>query len=266
VTGALAAFVMLSTLSCELFFPITERDDATGVAPIDGGDKTTDAPVDGGSEAIAADATAPNDVTRGLIAHWRFDEANGDVAIDSAPNANHGKLIAGDAGLPARVAGVRGGALAFDAHSHLEVPAHPSLKLPATFSVALWVDAPSNIQNAPRLFVYGASFDMKLNDRNIQIELGGQYAIASYQLPLDRWTHYAVVFENGRAAWYVDALPVTNVTDTFSGTVTAPDEGTTPLYIAVYSDRTSPFTGMLDDVRVYGVALTTAEIATLAKK
>lgn len=224
----------------------------------DAGSTTNDASADG------ADA-AGNDVRRGLLLHYRFDEASGSVVVDDAPSHNDGAFVPGTNGPPTRVDGVRGTALSFAGGSRVDTPYHPTLAPTAPFSVAMWVNAPMMAGAQPRLITFAASWDIKLNGRSIQLELGGQYATPAYSLANDRWTHYALVFEAGHAHWFVDGLSVANNIDVFDGTKSPPTaSGTTRL--ANSDPLDAPFSGMLDDVRVYKVALTPEEIATLARR
>lgn len=227
-------------------------------------------PAGGGSDAVAdaggdGDAATVDPVTRGLVIHCRFDEPNGSVVLDSSPNAHHGLFVSGNAGPPTRTSGKVGGALSFAGGSHVEVPRTSSLKVGSAFSVSLWVNAPASNGNQPRLVNLAYDFDVKLNGPNIQLSLGGQHAAADHDLVPNVWTHYAVVFQAGTAKWWVDGTSVANRFGNFDGTLT-PEPDTFPLRIGTFEPGASSFTGTLDDVRIYGVALTPEEIRLLAGK
>lgn len=108
-------------------------DDTTSGGHIDGSGDTSDGDGDGGTTDGATDSstggggsTGDGDTTSGgettgdadvdnpcavaPVAHWRLDELEGLVAVDSAPGANHGIHQGG----PTPVAGSIGNALQFD--------------------------------------------------------------------------------------------------------------------------------------------------------
>lgn len=75
-----------------------------------------------------------------LVGHWKLDEKEGDVAVDSSPSKNNGKI----ANNPARVAGKVGGAMAFDGkNQYVEIPNSPELEnvQEGSFTLAAWVKA-----------------------------------------------------------------------------------------------------------------------------
>jgi len=237
-----------------------------GPAPEDAsaGDGTANGD-DASTTDAGVDAAASDDVTRGLVLHYRFDEMSGSTVVDDAPAHNDGAFVVGTNGPPTRVAGVRGTALSFAGGARIETPYHPSLAATTPFSVSMWVNAPAAAGDQPRLIAFGSSWDIKLNNRSMQLELDNQYATPAYELPNDRWTPYALVFEAGRAHWFVDGLSVSNSADVFDGTKSARTT-TSPIRLANNEELNAPYTGTLDDVRVYGVALTQAEITTLARR
>jgi hypothetical protein len=267
---AFAAAVLSSALFCACSLGFGENfsggpeSSSGGADASNGGDTST-----GGTDASTggdADVDAPsNDITRGLFLHHRFDETSGDVVLDSTTKMNNGKLIAGDADLPLHVAGVRGGAISFASRSRIETPGHPSLVITSPFTVAMWVNAPAAAGLQARLLAYADAFDIKLNGRAMQLTLGDQYAAVNYSLPPDRWTHYAVVFANGLPQWFVDGY-ATDASSVFDGTRSPQMNAAYAIRLANSGELDAPFTGMLDDFRVYDVALTPEEIAILAKK
>jgi hypothetical protein len=164
------------------------------------------------------------------------------------------------------VTGVREGALAFASASRVEAAYHPTLLVASPFSVAMWVNAPAAAGSQARLLAYGDAFNIKLNGRGMQLSLENQYAAVDYQLPADRWTHYAVVFSNGVAQWYVDGYATASPGATFDGTQSPQMSSDYPIRLANSAELTNPYTGALDDLRVYSVALTPEEVGVLAKK
>lgn len=239
--------------------PLDASSDAPSTTTSDAATTT-----DGGAGADGADGAA-DVVTRGLLLYYRFDEPSGDVAKDSAANANDGHLVAGASGPPSHIAGKIGGALAFAGGSYVEVAKHPSMTLPASFSAAYWVKTSvPDLGAQPRMFTFEPAIDVKLNGRTMQISINGQYAGVGYSVQDERWTHYAMVFDAGRATWFVDGFKVDNAFGTFDGSKSATGSFG-PLHIGVFSTAgDDAYNGAIDELRIYGVALTAQEVATLA--
>src|SRR5829696_648965 len=82
--------------------------------------------------AAALMAGAPSAALGAALAgEWRFDELDGQVALDGGPHGLDGRLGAtaeGDANDPARIAGTSGRALRFDGASFVRVPGATELE------------------------------------------------------------------------------------------------------------------------------------------
>ena len=75
-----------------------------------------------------------------LVGHWKLDEKEGDVAVDSSPSKNNAKIL----NAPARTTGKFGGALAFDGkNQYVEIPNSKELEnlQEGSFSIMAWVKA-----------------------------------------------------------------------------------------------------------------------------
>lgn len=232
-------------------------------------------PSTGIHEIIPADQAMPS---RGLIAHWTFDETQGTTAIDSSGNRNDGALI----GDPRWVAGKTSGGLLFDGlAAHVRVPNSPSLNsIKNQMTVAAWVlkkDQPAEYcsiigrrtgpkfddlwtllyTNDPGHPYYFSIFSTKTEG---DVDLMGP----SSHDDLGVWTHLAGVFTGTELRLFRNG----KLAGSAPGKVAIPDE-TTPLVIGA-SDSGSygmaEFTNaIIDDVRLYDRALDDAEIAALAR-
>lgn len=214
--------------------------------------------LEGGAATDADAATTTTAVTRGLLGRWQFEEPDGDVVVDSTAAHNDGVLRAGANGKPVRAAGKHGAALSFGDGSYVEVT--NTMNVSSVFSVTFWANTPFSGNAQPRLFAHGdTGYSIKLNGARIQLSVGNNYALSSYTLPTNQWHHFAVVFD-GHARWYVDGAAVMNGSDTFTGSETATISG---MGFLIGTDLTNPYTGLIDDARLYSVALTPSEIATI---
>jgi len=177
------------------------------------------------------------------------------------PASRAGSARAAGGAPPTWTTGELGSALAFGNNAYVHVPDDPTFDLPAAFTITFWAKPIANPNdNQPR--VLSREVDVKFNGKNPQIGFAGKFCISTYEYVAQEWQHFAVVFEGG-AKWYVDgaATPVGSCTFTGAETVGAT---TSPLLFGALSPTENFYYGALDDVRMYGVALTAAEIATIA--
>lgn len=198
----------------------------------------------------------------GLVANWRLDSTSGTTAIDSDDLARNSSPITN----AAWVTGVKGNALGFaGGTTRVDVAADPSLTLADSFSVSLWVK-PGPAGAAQMLITHAPNTDgayhLALNANNaIEFKEGawwyGTYT-TSATLPANQWAHVVAVYRragtievyvNGAAQSWSNAGPP------------APAAGITRLGVDSTGGR--PFTGALDEVRIYNRALGAAEVNAL---
>jgi hypothetical protein len=228
----------------------TPTDDA---AVADVGPAGDDAAANDGGTTDAADPT-----TLGLLAYWTLDEGNGTKVAD-AVGSNDGTIGGG----AYWTQGKKGAGFATNGNGAVLVPWHPSLNVTTAFTLALWV----NLDTAPTdswMYAHGLQFDLKLNGRRPQLGFSVGHYKSLYDLPLNEWHHLAATFESGNAKIYVDGFEVPPDDDALE-----PDSGPTPNSYPVAVGCAVGFencaVGKIDDVRVYGRALSVAEIGLLAK-
>ena len=203
----------------------------------------------------------------GQIGHWALDEGSGTTARDSSGNNNHGQLIGG----PQWVNGILGGALQFDGvDDYVEVP-HDARLIPTTgkATVAVWINAErhtgpggSNWQGilakggAPRLYNLYTQVSGVLH---FSTGPSGAYIgpLSTGQVPLNEWVHAAVVVD-GRDYFYLNGEPA----GVGGEGATVPTGGTAPLTIG-QTGESNFFLGMIDDARLYDLALTPEQVKDL---
>ena len=143
------------------------------------------------------------------IAHWKLDEDQGDVAVDSA-GGHHGKIVGATA-----ATGIRGGARLFDRPrgDHIAIAYSKDFEL-STFTVSAWVKLtrpPTFSGILGTRFGGEHTFDMKVNDAKVHGDIGdGQKWIETQvnfyaddtgsngqggDLDLDRWYHIVYVID-----------------------------------------------------------------------
>lgn len=204
------------------------------------------------------------------VAYWNLDQGTGGVADDSWGNAD-GVLTNGPTW---ENAGAVSGALRFDgvddmvSAGALDVPDGPG------FSIALWVNADDFEVPDARLVSKatgtseqahywmlstidqtGIRFRLRTNGQTTTLQT------AAGQLQAGRWYHVAATYDGNDMRLYKDGQEVastakTGIVDTDPGVAVA--VGNQPS-----GAGSLPFDGMIDDVRLYRRALSSAEIAAL---
>ncbi len=199
----------------------------------------------------------------GPVAAWDFDEAAG-PAEDRSGNGITATLRGA-----ARIARGNGFALSFDGQDdYVDCGAPPALDLREALSLEAWI-YPETVPDAEPMIVgkhfesYG--FTMYKNGGLwFYISGGGNNLQAPVQLK--RWTHVVCTFDGTTMALYLDG----RLTASKQSKETAVKPGGNLLLGAIVGDpeaddpaahRTAHWRGQLDDVAIYGRALTATEVA-----
>jgi hypothetical protein len=200
-----------------------------------------------------------------LVGWWKLDEVPGSVVVvDWSGYGNHGALR----GTPQQVAGYDGGALKLNGSTdYVEVPDNAILG-PTTgkATVAVWINAERHTgpggSQWQGIFAKGGSPRMY----NLYTEASGVLhcsvgpagafvgSVSTSLVPLNEWVHVAVVVD-GKQLFYLNGEPAG---EGGSG-ATVPTGSTAPLTIGK-TDESNFFLGMIDDARLYNIALTQDQI------
>lgn len=265
LAGASLGAVAVGT--CSLITPLdgySDGDSSGAPAPgIDGGLLPDGAPAGGGTPtadgAAAADAEVSVD---GLVLHYAFEEGAGASTNDLSGKGHTAHLVGGatwGAGPPGK-----GTALHLNGSgAYASVVWTSALDVTERFTIAAWVRLEETSYNQ-RVAGHHDAWEVKLNGRRPQLDLGSDYVIIDTPLPVDQWVHLAFVYDRGTVTGYLDGVAHT------------PDERPPPtisrgdhtIRIGAYSG-TQPaqfMKGAIDDLRIYDRALSAAEIAALAAK
>ena len=218
-----------------------------------------------------------------LVGYWSFDEGQGKVAHDTTPNANHG-TVTGCHWVPGR----KGMALAFGGSSAeavggpagpaaaadlVVVPSAPALDLPEEVTVAFWLQLTgdtgswqfpvtkfqSNLARNYGIYIRPAAFSPAFSTSfaepgaSAHSDAGGGPSLKDGQ-----WHHLAATYAlaTGRIVMYVDG----RTTGTRAGPPHLMKKVDEPLRIGAGTQ------GVIDEVRVYGRALSAADIERLARE
>jgi hypothetical protein len=267
----------------------------------DGGSDTaasggnTDIPVtpsdDGGGTAQPTDTTQTTTNAKGLVGHWKLDEASGTMASDVSDQLNHGTY----AGAPTPSTNVpklasanpqsllfNGGKTGSDA---VIVSDSDSLSLAGPFTLAVWVRPVASkeitrpqqgliekweevaVTNPPPDAAASApanGYYLRLNGlKNVQIGIRNQpgmtFSVKTIAaLADDTWTHVAAVYDGTSVILYINGAQDTTRTAAYG-----PTPGSSQLEIGRRMGFGS-FEGQLDDVRIYDRALSAEEVMTVS--
>jgi hypothetical protein len=201
--------------------------------------------------AVAAAQPAP-------AGWWRLD---GD-AQDSSRNNNHGTVV----GNPQWVAGKFAEALEFDGNGdQVECGNGPSLNITGPITISAWIyPTGAGSGTYPRIVdksngTGGADAGYKLyvrpaNDYIFTLSAGGVYFNSTLSATLNAWNYVAFVITGTQ--W---KLCVNDTWERWDRTE-LPNVSTRPFSIGESPVGGRPFQGIIDEVRVYGQALTEAQI------
>lgn len=201
-------------------------------------------------------ATTPlNDLA--IRANWRFDNSS----ADSSANGHHAALF----GSPVWTSGTLGSALSFDGiDDRATVSDASDLRFSASddFSLSAWVNLASlpgrRMSVLSKGLIGGARYGIGIDASNRWMFSSASSEIVG-STATTGWTHLAAVQDgvNGTRKLYVNGVLVA------SGAAQAAD-GSGALWIGASESAGEFFAGKVDDVRVYGKALSASHVAALA--
>jgi carboxypeptidase D len=208
----------------------------------------------------------------GLIAYWRLDESEGDIAYNSTGD-NHGILSGNPTWQPD--SGKVSGALQFDGiddYIGTDFVLDPSL---GSFSVFVWIKGgalgQAIISQADGIGTGGVwlgtdASDGKLMTGLVPIQAGRyipQSIVSQSVITDDHWHHVGFVWDGSYRVLYVDGIeaakdnaPQNALKSADGGIIIGADKNL---------DAGSFFSGLIDDVRIYNKALSVDEIAAMGR-
>jgi len=208
----------------------------------------------------------------GPVAHYKLDEGEGTIAVDSSGNGNDGTLEDG----PTVVDGQFGQALALEV-SRVAIPASDTLTadlFQGSFTLTAWINPKLTGNTWQQIFRSMIAADTSNdtlfinNDGRLSWRgrvggawAGGMCETAAGVVPADQWTHVAVTGDGTNFRIYVNG--VLSQESAFQTT----DGSNATYYIGGDPPTTGEsYSGMADEVRIYDRALSADEVSELAVK
>ena len=205
--------------------------------------------------------------TASTLRGWWTMDGN---ANDSSGLANHASLI----GSPTFVAGQVGQALSLNGTTqNASVPDANSLDLTTGMTLAAWI-RPGVTVNTTQDVIKKATnggingYELSLSSagkvfvRLNQVASGDTFRINSttdYPLNNTAWMHAAATYDGTTMRLYINGVQEGSIAGPAAITANSLAVG-----LGAQSDNTRRFTGLLDDARIYGSALSASQIAALA--
>ncbi len=222
--------------------------------------------------SVVVEAGDPSDgPDSGLLGWWQFNEGEGIFSANSAAPIDEAELHN-----VSWVQGEFGNALRFTgSDSYVSLPSIPQLDGSDEMSVAAWVYWEGSGQY-PNILSGGSwspgGFMIFVNEQSCSFRMGRpghRHGVATEQwtetsapllakLPMKQWVHVAAVFKRPELTTYVNGEKVGSAKWDY------PVGQRGDMQVGRWSGSVS-HQGLIDDVRIYGRALDTAEVRTIAK-
>lgn len=212
------------------------------------------------------------DIDSDLVAYWRMDESwwvndcATDSVFDSSGNTHSGRVCPIDGG-PTVSAGYVGFAGKFDGNtSFIDLDDKSALNIPI-FSLSAWVYREGTCGGTGFCTIYakgtggnrGVAVDVYSgNSFRLRLNIADRQSLFSNTIiDTNRWYHIAATADGTSLKLYINGT----LDNTTTQTVTPSWWGYVP---ATIGSSNSPFNGKIDEVRLYGRALSESDVAFLA--
>src|SRR3989344_1530141 len=228
-----------------------------------------------GSKATVVNKTNKTKITNGLVGYWTFDgkDIYTTTAIDRSGSGNNGTLTNG----PVPTIGKIGQALKFDGvDDYVDVPHNSTLEITGSVTISAWINYLTNTVDSNETFVSKGEcynticpyeLDVQRSSRFIRFThndgSAGQDALATPNDVVSPgvWQHIVAVRDSGAVtrSIYVNGLLQVGPT----AYTKAPTASGDAFRIGDMDPAAQPFSGQIDDVRIYNRALTADEVYQL---
>jgi hypothetical protein len=196
-------------------------------------------------------------------AHWTLDETSGTTATDATGSGNTGTVT----GTASWVPGVRNNGFSFNGATKIQ--ASGLISSPTNITVAAWANLTAADTNGADVISLGDRFVLRLDETSSSKATfwnGSSWVTVSISQTFagTGWHHFAATFDDAANSFrlYVDGVQVASIS-TFSSVSYSGGGSNTVIGSHGNAATNRDFTGMMDDIRVYGYALTATQVAEL---
>jgi hypothetical protein len=202
-------------------------------------------------------------MTNGIVAQWKLDEASGTSASDSTGNSHTGTVT----GTATWATGVIHNGFSFNGSTKIQ--AAGLINSPSTVSVTAWANLTTADTSGAEIISLGDHFGLRLDTGGVSEVFfynGSTYVTATVAKTYagTGWHHFAGVFDdtNNSLKLYVDGALASTTSTT--NTISYSGLGANTVIGRHGNASTNyDFTGAIDDVRVYNYALSAAEVINI---
>jgi hypothetical protein len=200
-----------------------------------------------------------------LVAYYKMDIGTGTTAYDSGPNGNDGTLTDGPTWQTSGAMSGPGNALDFDGSDYVQIPGSSTLTS-GTFSVEFWMKMTG--QTTWGGIIDHGAYDAEGDRHNWQFltydgqwkiifgitkNVAGNWSELTADVTENKWHHVAGLYDGSTMSLYLDGVLVGTQTTTIR-------TGDKPIVIGKRVDADQYFNGQLDEIRVWKIARTAAQI------
>jgi hypothetical protein len=208
-----------------------------------------------------ASTLTPGIRDKGLVGYWKFEEGSGTTAYDSSGNGNNGTWSGTGTHYTTGKVGSYSGQFATTTSDYVVTPTSNLFAFSGDFTLSGWFYIP---QLPSTYFVYKASATsgglsalIGPNRFSVGKSLISENVIISYTPPTSQWFYLVFVRSGATVYCYYNGTQIGSGTFTWSypaGNTIIGIDGNYASY---------PFNGLIDDVRIYNRALSSAEISAI---
>jgi glucose/arabinose dehydrogenase/endonuclease YncB( thermonuclease family) len=209
-------------------------------------------------------------LTDAPLGYWRLGESSGTTAADSTGNGRNGTYVGPVLGQAGLLSGDADTSAGFDGvNDYVQIADAPIWNLTGDLTIEALINVTGGANYRTIVAKHDANgdastFELRVADTGklqfVQKTTAATYLNANSATVLSAGTHYVAVTKSGSSVrLYIDG--VLNKTVTFNGTIVS---NAKPVRIG-YRDGSKAFGGRIDEVAIYGVALSAARIAAHAQ-
>ena len=213
------------------------------------------------------------------VGMWLFEEGSGTVVSDSSPQENHGTIVGDVAWGPGKF----GDGLVFDGivDNYVEIPDSDSLDMKENISVVFWFMTTKTMAEATRwadrqvpigkhyeeyeVGIYDSGFVHTYTGKEGGYDEGIMVTMAETVDPefeVNKWYHLAWTLDGKIETVYINGMMIG---ETFEKENLGTKQGDHTLEIGRRTGGGLPFSGTIDEVGVYNVTLSAADIKEIAE-